>query len=554
MRTAFQGFRIRFTGRPLSGASLRRGLALALLGLVASAPVLANGLSSSGSQLIFETGADPFHPPVVGDELGSSVATGDFDCDGVEDLAIGLRSDDGLAGTGFDIFDAGAVQIRFGIRDGALEMPNIPKYIWQGGASSVDEAEDGDFFGQALVAGNFDGDGCDDLAIGIPGEDVGGFTRAGAIEVRYGSANRSNCLEVARQFFTQNTPGVPDTAAASDQFGFALAAGDFNGDGRDDLAIGVPLELVGDQNDAGRVIVLNGSPTGITVAGALAIDMNTPGLGFHSPFLNARFGWAVAAGNFDNDPFDDLAIGEPMVATAWGLAFVVYGTASGLNGSRAFEIYQGAGGLDDASEAGDGLGFSLATGQFDSDPYADLVVGVPGEGVSTGGPEILRAGAVHLLFGTPTGLSHDGSRRWTALTAGIPGDPEENDYFGLTVAAGDFDHDHYDELVIGVPYEQNFLGPEEGDVVVLPGSETGPQAAGSRTWNLQAPGILGDMNAGDRLGWSLAIGDFDDDLHADLAVGTPGDGFIGGVLVLYGSLFADNFESGDSSLWDWAVP
>lgn len=225
------------------------------------------------------------------------------------------------------------MQILFGKRDAALELPAFAKYLWQGGISSVDEPEEGDHFGHSLVAGNFDGDGFDDLAIGIPGEDIDGFNRAGAIEVRYGDSNRADALETFRQFFHENTTGVPDAAAA-----------------------------------------------------------------------------------------------------------------------------------------------------------------------------------------------------------------------------GDFDHDHFDELVVGVPYEQNFLGPEEGDVVVLSGSPTGPQAVGARTWNLQAPGILGDMNPGDHLGWSLAVGDFDDDLHADLALGTPYDGGIGGVMVLYGALFADNFETGTTALWSAAVP
>lgn len=526
-------------------------LALALLAIGSARPLSANGLSSSRSQLIYETADNPLHPPGIGDELGHAVAVGDFDGDGVQDLAIGLRSDDSPF-TGFA--DVGQVQILFGVRDATLSLPAFAKYLWQGGAASVDEPEESDHFGSALVAGNFDGDGFDDLAIGIPGEDVDGFNSAGAIEVRYGDSNRADALETFRQFFHENTTGVPDVVAAGDEFGHALAAADFNGDGRDDLAIGVPLEGVNGQNNAGRVIVLPGSPTGIVVAGAQGLDMNTPGLGFHSPFLDARFGRALAAADFDNNGFADLAIGEPMVATAWGLAFVVYGTAAGLSGAGAFEIYQGVGGLDDISEPGDGLGYSLAAGHFDGGPYADLVVGAPGEGVANGGPEIPGAGAVHVLYGSVSGLSFASSQRFTAFTFGIPSDPEENDYFGLTVAAGDFDHDHFDELVIGVPYEQTFVGPEEGDVVVLPGSPSGPQAVGARSWNLQTPGVLGDMNPGDRLGWSLAVGDFNDDLHADLAVGAPYDGFIGGVMVLYGALFADNFETGTTALWSWALP
>ena len=90
------------------------------------------------------------------------------------------------------------------------------------------------------VRADFNGDGFDDLAIGVLLEDVGSIVDAGAVNVIYGTAN---LLSAANdQFFTQNTTNIEDTAEASDNFGSALTSGDFNGDGFDDLAIGVPLE------------------------------------------------------------------------------------------------------------------------------------------------------------------------------------------------------------------------------------------------------------------------------------------------------------------------
>lgn len=497
---------------------------------------LAGGLSATGSRLIFETSANPLHAPAIGDQLGYAVARGDFDGDGFDDLAIGLRSDDApIAG----LADVGQVQIRFGGPSG-LDTLTLAKYLWQGGSASVNAPEAGDHFGESLAVGDFDDDGFDDLAIGIPGEDINATSNAGAVEVRYGAANRSQALETRRHFFEENTPDIPDTAGVGDEFGHSLAAGDFDGDGFDDLAIGVPLESVAGYTDSGRVFVLHGTRSGIAVPGARTYDTESPGVAFiaHS---SQYFGAAIAAADFDDDGFCDLAVGSPGVSFNRGVVFVLPGGPSGLSGSFNYYFLQGSFGLADSSESGDSFGYALAVGSFNGDAFPDLAIGVPGESMANGGPDLAAAGAVHVQFGSAAGVvgaalvPGGGGQFWTQMSTGVPGEPELGDSFGRSLAAGDFDGDGLDELAIGVPFEQTFRGPEEGDVIVLPGSPSGPIGAGAVAWNLEAPGILGDMNPGDRLGWSLAAGDFDHSGAQDLAIGIPNDGNIGGVLVLFGS-------------------
>jgi len=530
--------------------------AMTLLAAASGRSALADGLSATNSQLFFETGANPLHPPAAGDQLGYAVAVGDFDGDGVDDLAISLRDDDQPIGP---IADVGQVQIRWGIAGPGLQPQGATvKYLWQGGTSSVNDPEPGDHFGESLAVGDFDDDGFDDLAIGIPGEDINTTSNGGAIEVRYGAATRSQALETRRQFFEENTPGVPDEAGVDDELGHALAAGDFDGDTFDDLAIGVPLESVSGFSDAGRVFVLYGSASGIGVAGAQTLDHDTSGVP-NNPQTGGLFGLALAAADFDNDGVCDLAVGAPGDFFDRGIVFVLSGTASGLTGTGTDWFIQGVGGIADSQEGNDSFGYSLAVGSFNGDPFPDLAIGVPGEGIADGGPEIAAAGAVHVLFGTAVGVTGSGSQFWTALSTGVPGEPELGDELGFSVAAGDFDNDGFDELAIGVPFEENFRGPEEGDVVVLPGSPSGPIGAGAAAWNLEVPGIVGDMNPGDHLGWCLAVGDFDHNGAKDLAIGTPGDGNIGGVLALYGNwltgnLFSDGFESGNLTAWSTHTP
>jgi hypothetical protein len=119
------------------------------------------------------------------------------------------------------------------------EAPNLPR---------ASEPGIYDRFGHALAAGDFNNDGRDDLAVGVPNEDIGLVLDAGAVHIIFGSASR--LVSTGNLFRHQDSLGLnnanPETVAeVGDNFGSALAAGDFNGNNRDDLAIGVPEETIG---------------------------------------------------------------------------------------------------------------------------------------------------------------------------------------------------------------------------------------------------------------------------------------------------------------------
>ena len=137
--------------------------------------------------------------------------------------------------------------------------------MWhQGSVGVTGVLELGDEFGAALAIGDFDHDGYEDLAIGAPAESVNGLGAAGAVNVLYGSS--VGVAAAGNQLWSQAE--LIGAVEAGDRFGDALATGDFNGDGVDDLAIGVPLEdyesetcdesLSGCLADVGAVNVLYG--------------------------------------------------------------------------------------------------------------------------------------------------------------------------------------------------------------------------------------------------------------------------------------------------------
>ena len=139
----------------------------------------------------------------------------------------------------------GAIQVFYGSPGGLTASRDR---LWYRGGDGVPGAPAGYGFGEALAVGDFDADGFDDVAVGIPGALLGGVMEAGQVIILRGAAGG---LTVAgSQTWDQTVPGIPSEPEdqgenwSGDLFGLELAAGDVNGDGRDDLAIGAPSRIV----------------------------------------------------------------------------------------------------------------------------------------------------------------------------------------------------------------------------------------------------------------------------------------------------------------------
>lgn len=480
-------------------------------------------------------------------ERAAAQAPPDFDGDGFGDVAIGVLENPG------GVVNAGTVQVFYGSGAGGLAAAG--NQIWhQNSAMIADVAEMDDDFGTALAVGDFDGDGFADLAIGVPLEDIGAIVDAGAVNVIYGSF-AVGLVAGGNQIWHQNTGGIEDMAEANDHFGGALAAGDFNGDSYADLAIGVNLEDIGAIADAGLVNVIYGSPVGLAVAGDQVWTQNNPGiLDVSEP--SDYFGFALAAGDFNEDGIADLAIGvylEDLITADAGAVNVIFGSALGLvSGGNQF-WNQDVGMIEDNAEVGDFFGYSLTAGNFNGDGQefknCDLAVGVPGEDIDT----VVDAGAVNVLHGMPgVGLTDVGNQFWDQNTLTIMDSCEAGDGFGSSLTAGDYNGDSYDDLVVGVWYE-DLAFADMGAVNALYGTAAGLTDGGNQFWNQDSPGISGTGAASDLFGYALASVDFDADGAGDLVATVPYDevGAIvdaGAMNVLYG-VAGVGLASGGNQRW-----
>ena len=215
------------------------------------------------------SGLTPAPTPDAVPDTDGGIVVADLDGDGHDDIAVGAALD---ASVTVAYGSASGVGPRDTWKTYSEDTPGVP-----GARDDVDR------FGESLSAGDINGDGIADLAVGVPGKELGYDDNAGTVDLLYGTG--SGLTGHGAQSFTQNTKGVPGTAELSDDFGSAVELLDINGNGYADLA----AAAVGEDGGKGAVWSLRGRPTGIVTDAALLFGPKAIG----APYAKAAFGFEV---------------------------------------------------------------------------------------------------------------------------------------------------------------------------------------------------------------------------------------------------------------------
>lgn len=431
--------------------------------------------------------------------------------------------------------------------------------------------EEGSLAGNSISSGDLNGDGFDDLIVGARGAPVNG-SDAGQVFVIFGNSSSEYSLNLGPSFLDGTTGYIINGINSSDQTGRAVAAGDINNDGKDDLIIGASGADVGGIIAAGKVYIIFGGQLASLDAddgntdGSINLanlDALTEGFMLNGYGTSDQVGYSIATGDLNNNDHHDLIIGafaaNERGDTANGATYVIYGNQlssaddnadgiidlSTLDGTDGYILS----GIRDFDESG----YSVASADVNGDSFSDIIVGA--HRASTNGT---NAGETYIVFGNSLSTldaadgSVDGNTDFFYLdgTTGYKIFGEDNSgRSGYTVSAGDVDGDGRNDVLIGAFAATVNGNTFTGKSYLLFGNRLSEADAndGNSDGGIQLAGLNGTngftipgINGNDQSGNAVSSGNFNGDGFQDILIGAQnaspnGRTYAGESYVIYGS-------------------
>ena len=487
------------------------------------------------------------------DYSGRSVSyAGDINGDGIDDVIIGANKADPNGNS-----NAGSSYVVFGSANGLPHPLNLSSLNGTNGFVINGVNEDDQSGISVSYAGDFNGDGIDDLIIGAGNADPNGINLAGSSYVVFGKTSG-----FPSQFNLSSINGfngiVINGKGSGDKSGRSVSyAGDVNGDGIDDLIIGADSAQPNGIINAGSSYVVFGSDSGLPSPYNLITINGVNGFVINGINPSDQTGHSVSsAGDINGDGIDDVIIGEryssPNGITNVDRSYVVFGSDAGithpfnlssLNGSNGFFI--------NGTNYNDRTGFSVSqAGDVNGDGFDDLIVG------AIYGSSIVNSfvGNSYVIYGRkemfPTNVN---VLTLNGLNGFVINGANTEDRFGYSVSkAGDINGDGIDDLIIGAKLADPNARSAAGSSYVIFGSQAGlPNPFDLSDLDGNNGFVINGIAVSDFSGSSVSYtGDINADGVDDVIIGAPGARVnlnldAGASYVVYGRekpIFVNGFE------------
>ena len=452
------------------------------------------------SYIATESGTEVITGDSAGEQMGSSIGTGDFDYDGTQDIVIGSP----FASKNDNQWN-GAVKITFGSKDKSLPERYMEFY----GENS------GDQLGTSITVGDFNNDSYDDIAVGAYNAKSIDNVRAGKVYIIYGGSGLSS--QVSTPLGIQQSDlgygeGVIQLSGQEDkdQFGLSTFALDVNNDGTKDLLVGAPFATNTDSTKSGAVYLYLGSKQGFS---------DIPNYVFRAQSPNERFGSSISGGHLHSQQKNDIAVGaysadngeKDQVGKVYVISYNPLPTETlvsvkSITGSKEKGWFGFAIDVDDVNNdefddlavttfpykgkrqdarvsifygskkfprksansvisgpRGEAfIGAAILLEDLNKDGKADVIIGAPG--IGEGNSE--EAGGVYVIYSTPEPLNKRYSLNNHEYDAVIHGE-RDDDWFGSTLNALDTNGDGNNDLAVGARYADGENSVDNGKVYIM---------------------------------------------------------------------------------------
>ncbi len=398
--------------------------------------------------------------------------------------------------------------------------------------------------GSPIVTGDINNDGIHDVLIGCPYADGPRDSRGntGQVLIIFGdNQTHPNTIYDQSELKDDEIDIVIHGADNNDLLGFAVGCADIDGDVYDDIIISAPYgdSFNNNRNDGGEVYVFYGGPKA-SFDSEIDLRSTIPDFMIYGASGGDRTGYSIALGNVIGDNKIDMIIGATLVDPGGrnnaGMVYVLagdtrsnFGSYLDLSSSRGscrgvdYEYEQefaprGKRSKPEVKIEGvspdDRAGFEVNAGDINGDGRDDILIGARHAQYNASRND---AGVTYLIYGDQ--LLPSLINLTTQADVYIYG-ADTSDNLGWDIISGDINGDSYEDIILGTPYAD---GPnngqrDSGEVYIIYGSNSLAQYLDLRLNEYDV--IIYGENAWDNFGYSVAVGEVDNDKYTDFLIGS----------------------------------